>query len=100
MRAALAKDFARIHWQNLVNFGVLPLTFVDEEDYAKINQGDVLELTDLRNKLQQGNEFNISIKGKNQSIAVQHALSGRQVEIMLKGGLINWVKERQNAAKS
>ncbi|WP_053219297.1 aconitate hydratase [Virgibacillus senegalensis] len=100
LRAALAKDFARIHWQNLVNFGVLPLTFVDEEDYAKINQGDVLELTDLRNKLQQGNEFNISIKGKNQSIAVQHALSGRQVEIMLKGGLINWVKERQNAAKS
>ncbi|QTM99752.1 aconitate hydratase [Sediminibacillus dalangtanensis] len=100
LRAALVKDFARIHWQNLVNFGILPLTFVDEDDYAKLNQGDVLELTDLRNKIQQGNEFSISIKGKNQSIAVQHALSGRQVEMMLKGGLINWVRERQNASKS
>ncbi len=100
MRVALVKDFARIHWQNLVNFGILPLTFRDEDDYSKLKQGDVLELTDLRNKIQQGNEFNISIKGKNQSIAVQHALSGRQVEMMLKGGLINWVRERQNAAKS
>ncbi|SDL63699.1 aconitate hydratase [Sediminibacillus halophilus] len=100
LRAALVKDFARIHWQNLVNFGILPLTFVNEEDYAKINQGDVLQLTDLRNKIQQGNEFSISIKGKNQTIAVQHALSGRQVEMMLKGGLINWVRERQNAAKT
>ncbi|WP_371068686.1 aconitate hydratase [Sediminibacillus sp. JSM 1682029] len=100
MRVALVKDFARIHWQNLVNFGILPLTFRDEDDYSKLKQGDVLELTDLRNKIQQGNEFNISIKGKNKSIAVQHALSGRQVEMMLKGGLINWVRERQNAAKS
>src|SRR5699024_3515650 len=46
LRIALVKDFARIHWQNLVNFGVLPLTFVDNDDYDLLEQGDVLEVTD------------------------------------------------------
>src|SRR5699024_2689421 len=50
LRVALVKDFARIHWQNLVNFGVLPLTFVNEEDYDLLSAGDVLVLSDLRNK--------------------------------------------------
>jgi aconitate hydratase len=95
LRVALVKDFARIHWQNLVNFGVLPVTFVHMEDYDKLSQGDVLEFSNLRNDIQQGNEFTIKLKGKNQLIYVKHALSERQVEIMLKGGLINWVKDRQ-----
>jgi aconitate hydratase len=95
LRVALVKDFARIHWQNLVNFGVLPVTFVKEEDYEKIEQGDILEFTNLRKKLQESNEFRINIKGKNQEINVHHSLSGRQVEMMLKGGLINWVRGRQ-----
>ncbi|GIN20142.1 MAG TPA: aconitate hydratase [Bacillus bacterium] len=94
LRVALVKDFARIHWQNLVNFGVLPLTFVNADDYAQIEQGDILQLSDLRNKVKQGNEFTINVKGKNTSIMVTHALSERQVEVMLKGGLINLVKER------
>ncbi|SDR03092.1 aconitase [Virgibacillus subterraneus] len=95
LRVALVKDFARIHWQNLVNFGVLPLTFVNEEDYDLLIPGDVLELTDLRNKIQQGNQFSIKVKDKDQEINVQHALSERQLEIMLKGGIINWVKNKQ-----
>jgi aconitate hydratase len=97
LRVALVKDFARIHWQNLVNFGILPITFVNEENYEKIKQGDVLELTDLREKIQQGSEFSISIKGKDQEINVRHSLSERQVEMMLKGGLINWVRDRQKS---
>ncbi len=95
LRVALVKDFARIHWQNLVNFGVLPLTFVNEEDFDLLSSGDVLELTDLRNKIQQGNQFSIKVKDKDQEINVQHALSERQLEIMLKGGIINWVKNKQ-----
>ncbi|MGP4107652.1 aconitate hydratase [Virgibacillus sp. L01] len=95
LRVALVKDFARIHWQNLVNFGVLPLTFVNEEDYDLLSSGDVLELTDMRNKIQQGNQFSIKVKDKDQEINVQHALSERQLEIMLKGGIINWVKNKQ-----
>ncbi|OCA91862.1 aconitate hydratase [Pseudobacillus wudalianchiensis] len=95
LRVALVKDFARIHWQNLVNFGILPLTFVHEEDYDNLNQGDVLQLSDLRSKIQQGTEFTINVKGSTQLIHVKHALSKRQVDVMLKGGMINWVKERQ-----
>lgn len=95
LRVALVKDFARIHWQNLVNFGVLALTFVNEEDYDLLAKGDVLEVSDLRNKVKQGNEFTIKVKGKNQQIKVKHALSERQIEIMLKGGIINWVKDKQ-----
>src|SRR5699024_2664886 len=48
LRVALVKDFARIHWQNLVNFGVLPLTFVHEEDYELLEQGDVLVAKNLK----------------------------------------------------
>ncbi|SES99880.1 aconitase [Oceanobacillus limi] len=95
LRVALVKDFARIHWQNLVNFGVLPLTFVNEADYDELEQGDVIEATGLRDKVKQGNEFSVQVKGKNKEIKVRHALSERQVDIMLKGGIINWVKDRR-----
>ncbi|MBS4172158.1 aconitate hydratase [Bacillus sp. FJAT-49736] len=95
LRVALVKDFARIHWQNLVNFGVLPITFVHEEDYNLLQQGDVLQLKDIKNKIKSGNEFEITLKEKNKQIAVRHLLSGRQIEMMLAGGLINWVKNRQ-----
>ena len=98
-RVALVKDFARIHWQNLVNFGILPITFVNEEDYDKLNQGDILEFSNLRSKIKEGNEFDIKVEGTNQFIKVKHALSARQVEIMLKGGMINWVKDQNQPAK-
>ncbi|MEK3889237.1 aconitate hydratase [Bacillus sp. FSL K6-3431] len=97
LRVALVKDFARIHWQNLVNFGVLPINFVHEEDYQKIDEGDVLQLFNLRNKVKEGNEFTIHVKGKDLQISVRHSLSDRQVEVMLKGGMINWVKDRQKS---
>ncbi|MFD1038217.1 aconitate hydratase [Virgibacillus byunsanensis] len=95
LRVALVKDFARIHWQNLVNFGVLPLTFVNEEDYDLLSQGDVIEVKGLREKVKQGTDFSVNIKGKNQEIKVKAALSDRQIDIMLKGGIINWAKDRQ-----
>lgn len=97
LRVALVKDFARIHWQNLVNFGVLPLTFANEEDYDLLKTGDTLILTDMRNKIQQAYEFDIEVKDKNQQIKVKHSLSKRQIDIMLAGGIINWVKDRQAA---
>ncbi|GLY12486.1 aconitate hydratase [Pseudobacillus badius] len=98
LRVALVKDFARIHWQNLVNFGILPLTFVQTEDYDRLNQGDILQLSNLRNSIQQGDEFTIHVKGSSQPIQVKHSLSKRQVEVMLKGGMINWVKDKQKNA--
>ena len=99
LRVALVKDFARIHWQNLVNFGILPVTFINEEDYDKLSQGDILEFSNLRSKIKEGNEFDIKVEGTNQFIKVKHALSARQVEIILKGGMINWVKDQNQPAK-
>lgn len=97
LRVALVKDFARIHWQNLVNFGVLPITFVDPEDYNLLSQGDILEFTDMKNKLRTSKTFDIKIEGTDKIIPVQHNLSDRHVEMVLKGGMINLVKDQKNA---
>src|SRR5699024_7890536 len=94
LRVALVKDFARIHWQNLVNFGVLPLTFVHEEDYELLEQGDVLVAKNLKENVKLAQPFHLQIKGKDEKINVEHALSKRQIDIMLNGGIINWVKDR------
>jgi len=92
LRVALVKDFARIHWQNLVNFGIVPLTFVQVKDYDDLEQGDVLVLKDIRNNIKQSQAFSIEVKGKDKTISVEHSLSSRQIDIVLAGGLINWVK--------
>jgi aconitate hydratase len=95
LRVALVKDFARIHWQNLVNFGILPITFVNETDYQKVDEGDILEFSNVRSKIKEGNEFDIKVQGSNDYIKVRHALTERQVEIILVGGMINWVKDQK-----
>lgn len=96
LRAVIVKDFARIHWQNLVNFGVLPLTFVNEEDYELLKQHDVLQFRDIHEQIQRKNEFSVTLKEKNQEIPVRHTLSKRQIDVLLKGGVINWVKQRNS----
>ncbi|HEX6593358.1 MAG TPA: aconitate hydratase [Bacillota bacterium] len=98
LRVAIVKDFARIHWQNLANFGILPLTFVNEADYEKLEQGDVLEFTNVRRSVKEGNRITAKVQGKDQEIALEHALSPRQIEIVLMGGLINWVRNRKASA--
>ncbi|WP_411954631.1 aconitate hydratase [Alkalibacillus sp. S2W] len=97
MKAAITKDFARIHLQNLINFGILPLTFVNESDYDKVEQDDVLEFTDVRNKIQESYEFDVGIKGKDETIRVKHSLTDRHLDIILAGGIINWVKNKQES---
>lgn len=96
LRVVIAKSWARIHWQNLVNFGMLPLTFASADDYDKLEQGDVISLTGLRDSLATSDTVSAAVTGK-QSITLKHQLSARQVEVLLKGGLINWIRER-NAA--
>lgn len=94
LRVAIVQDFARIHWQNLVNFGVLPLTFSTSEEADKLEQGDVLQFSGLRDAIQKGQEVTAKVKDKNKEIKLRHTLSVRQVDMMLKGGLINWVRDR------
>jgi aconitate hydratase len=100
LRVVVAKDFARIHWQNLVNFGVLPLRFANESDYDQIQRDDVLVFEDLRNRLQSGDTIELHNQTKDQTVETQHGLSPRQVEILLEGGLINWVKHHRTQASA
>ncbi|SDJ89713.1 aconitate hydratase [Sediminibacillus albus] len=92
LRFVVVKDYARIHWQNLVNFGVLPLEFVNEEDYDILEHGDILSVKNLHQTLPNTNKLEIEVKGKG-PIQAKHSLSPRQIEVMLHGGLINWVRE-------
>jgi len=94
LRAVLAKGFARIHSQNLINFGVLPLTFVDPADYDRIQAGDVLRLTELRRELTEGGKLAVENITRQYKFQVHHHMSPRQVLFLLRGGLINWMRER------
>jgi aconitate hydratase len=87
-----ARSFARIHWQNLVNFGVLPLTFADPADYDRLRQGDRLRLSGIRAALHAGKRLEAQVNGY--SVALQHDLSPRQLDLLLSGGVINWLRER------
>jgi aconitate hydratase len=93
LRVVLAKGFARIHGQNLVNFGILPLEFVDPAEYDELANGDILVLKDLREKLPHGRIL-IENRTRSRTFESRHDLSPRQVQVVLVGGLINWVKQR------
>ncbi|MBW3606013.1 MAG: aconitate hydratase [Actinobacteria bacterium] len=94
LRVVLAKDYARIHWQNLANFGILALEFTRDDDYESIEQGDVLALTGLREALEGGSEeIEVTNTAKDTTMTLRHRLSGRQVEMVLAGGLIPVFRE-------
>jgi aconitate hydratase len=95
LQAVVAKSFARIHWQNLVNFGILPLTFVDGADHGRISAGDRLALTDVRQALQEGGTLQVHNETQDETYEVEHTLSPRQVEMMLAGGQINLFRRQQ-----
>ena len=95
LRLVVAKDYARIHWQNLVNFAVLPLTFEDDADYGRIEEGDVLRVDDVHDTLREGDgRVEVQNVTRDETYPCRHDLSGRQVEVLLKGGQIEWMKER------
>ncbi len=99
LRAVIAKSFARIHWQNLSNFGILPLTFVDPDDWNDVVEGDTLRLPDIRKAVRNGNEIRVVNESKESEFLAQHTLSQRQVEMLLAGGLINLFRKQQGEKK-
>ena len=94
LRAVLAVSFARIHWQNLANFGVLALEFADAADHDRIQQGDVLVLAGIREALVAGTEIRVRNETRDEVYSVRNGLSTRQVNMLLVGGLIPWMRER------
>jgi aconitate hydratase len=87
LRMVLASSYARIHWQNLANFGVLPLELVDEADAERIEVGDQLAVEGLHDALP-GGEITVHNRTRDQSIRTRHRLSPRQVAMVLAGGRI------------
>jgi aconitate hydratase len=100
LKAVLAKSFARIHWQNLINFAILPLTFSDPNDYNRIGQDDQLFLPDIRSAIAQGNSLKVQNKTRNEEYQLQHALSKRQIGVILEGSLINLLARRHSPGRS
>lgn len=94
VKAVLVKSFARIHRANLINAGILPLTFVNEADYDSISQGDELVLADVRKAVEAGkSELTVVNKTNGKEIPVLCELSGRTKDIMLAGGLLDFTRE-------
>ncbi len=94
VKAVIVKSFARIHRANLINAGILPLTFVNESDYDSINEGDELEIKDLRAAVENGDEILVVVnKTKGTKFEVKSELTGRTKEIMLAGGLLDFTRE-------
>jgi aconitate hydratase len=76
-----------------VNFGIIPLEFVDPAEYDQLGNGDILVLKDLRERLPQA-RISIENRTRGRVFEACHDLSPRQVQVVLEGGLINWAKER------
>jgi aconitate hydratase len=95
--AVIAKSYARIGWQNLANFGIVPLELVDPNDYDGIDEGDEIRVTNLREALgraRDGGEIVLENRTRGTEIRTTHSLSERQVQLILEGGVVNYFKER------
>lgn len=94
VRAVIAKSFARIHADNLVNAGILPLVFENPDDYEKISLGDKLKLDGIRKAVKDHGD--IVLETENGPIKLILKVSDRQREIILAGGMLNYTKEKNN----
>lgn len=99
LRAVIAINFARIHAQNLVNFGILPLIFADPKNAKDIDQEDILSLDNLRHLLQSNSPLSLKNLTKDRTYKVVYSLSARQVNILLAGSLINEIRNRNKQYK-
>jgi aconitate hydratase len=95
VKFVIAKSFARIHKTNLVNFGILPLTFKSAADYDNLKAGDKLVINNVKKSLEKGEDLTVENKTQGNSFKVTYDLSDRQKKLLLAGGLLNYTKENQ-----
>jgi aconitate hydratase len=98
LRAVVAKSFARIHFQNLANFGILPLVFDNPDDYDRIEQGDTLAIENLEDAVRADHPVRIVNRTKDEAYEARHAMTPRQIEMIRAGSLINVVRHQIVAA--
>ncbi len=98
VRAVITKSFARIHKANLINYGIIPITFANPEDYDKISQDDVIEIKNITTSLKEEKPFQITVTGKNGSFEVEgvNTIAKRSADIILAGGLAAYTRKGGN----
>jgi aconitate hydratase len=94
VKVVIAKSFERIHVSNLINHGIVPLQFMDTESYGRLQQGDDLELPWIVTELRRSSLISVRSPEKGYEFKVKHGLSRRQVDILIQGGLLNYVASR------
>ena len=100
VRVKLVKSFARIHKANLINFGILPLTFTNPNDYDRIEQGDTVNIPSLKTALLKGSDL-VSVEiNQDKTIQARMELSERDRTILASGGLLNWVRAGIGAGRA
>ena len=92
IKAVIVKSFARIHVANLINAGILPLTFKNESDYDRVSFGDTLALPDVRSRLERGEELVLENKTTGETLLLNAEFSERQTDMLLAGGLLNYTR--------
>jgi aconitate hydratase len=93
-KAVIAKSYARIGFQNLVNYGIIPFIFNDEDDYEKIEERNIIVLKSLDEAIEKGESVLIFNQSNNKGINVHCRLSSQQRKILMAGGLINYLKSK------
>jgi len=94
IKAVLVRSFARIHRANLINFGILPLTFVDPADYERINRSDILEILGVTAALEAGEVLLVKNITQQFEFQVKAELTTRQKAILKAGGMLNFTREQ------
>jgi aconitate hydratase len=94
VKVVLAKSLERIHTANLINFGIVPLVFENPADYDAMAQGDEIVIEGFKKALETGGKIVIKNKTKGKDIPVKHGMSGRDRNIVLAGGTLNYIKSR------
>lgn len=95
IKAVIAKSFARIHRDNLINNGILPLEFINEKDYDSITQGDELYLSNMVERIKKGGEIEVVNKTTNKVIKTKLELSDRLKDIILAGGVLAYIASKK-----
>ena len=95
VRMVAAKSIERIHRSNLINFGIVPATFPNGADYDRLQQGDRVEISNLRARIADGKNLELAVPGTNLTIALCCELGPREREIILAGGMLNFVKSKR-----
>jgi len=99
VKAVLAKSFARIHRDNLCNFGILPLTFASADDYGKIRLGDELHISGLHSLGSADSVITVENRTRRECYAMRHGLSPRQIDSLLAGSLLTLMRVRDAARR-